>query len=223
MSARVSPRVPALKYSQEELARVWQAASILLEYPDEELIARLALLGDIADGLPAQLGGPLHETIAHLRSRGLVESQVDYVDTFDTRRRGCLFLTYFSNGETRKRGLALLRIKQVYTRAGLELTDDQLPDHLCVVLEFAATTDQQAGLKMMLDNRPGLELLRIHLSETGSPWAGALEAVCATLPALRSKDREAVQQLIAEGPAEEMVGLDPYGTPELAPMPGGPQ
>lgn len=217
----MSPRVPKLKYSADELTRAWQSVSMLMDYPDENLFARLDLLSEVAATLPAKLGASLQKTIDHLLARSLRESQSDYVDTFDTRRRGCLFLTYFSNGETRKRGLALLRIKQVYTRAGLILTEDQLPDHLCVVLEFAATTDQQAGLKMMLDNRAGLELLRLHLNDIDSPWGGALEAVCATLPALKGKDYEAVQRLAEEGPEEEQVGLDAYGTPDLLPMPGG--
>ncbi|MHB1064964.1 MAG: nitrate reductase molybdenum cofactor assembly chaperone [Georgenia sp.] len=217
----MTPRVPTLKYSEDVLARTWQSASMLLEYPDEELLARMDLLTEVADSLPVTLGAGLRATIDHLLRQPLQVSESDYVDTFDNRRRGCLFLTYFSNGETRKRGLALLRIKQEYIRAGLELTEDQLPDHLCVVLEFAATTDQRAGLKMLLDNRAGLELLRLHLTDIGSPWGGALEAVCATLPPLRGKDRDAVQRLIAEGPAEEQVGLHPYGIPELAPTPGG--
>ena len=214
-------RIPALKYSPDQLTRAWQSASILMDYPGEELFGRLDLLSDVAASLPAALGTGLQSTIDHLRDQPLLDSRSDYVDTFDTRRRGCLFLTYFSNGETRKRGLALLRIKQVYTKAGLVLTEDQLPDHLCVVLEFAATTDQQAGVKIILDNRAGLELLRLHLVDIGSPWRGALESVCATLPALKGKDHEAVERLLAEGPEDEQVGLNPYGMPDLAPMPGG--
>jgi len=217
----MSLRAPSLKYSNDELTRTWQSASMLMDYPDENLLSHLDLLSEVAATLPAKLGARLQATIDHLRARPLRESESDYVDTFDNRRRGCLFLTYFSNGETRKRGLALLRIKQVYTRAGLTLTDDQLPDHLCVVLEFAATIDQQAGLKMILDNRAGLELLRLHLREIESPWTGALEAVCATLPALKGTDHEAVERLIAEGPEDEQVGLNPYGMPDLLPMPGG--
>lgn len=216
----MTPRVPTLKYSPDELTLAWQSASILLDYPGEELFSRLNLMSEVATSLPTKLGGGLQTTIDHLRRQPVQESQSDYVDTFDTRRRGCLFLTYFSQGETRKRGLALLRIKQVYTRAGLILTDDQLPDHLSVVLEFAATTDQKAGLKMILDNRAGLELLRLHLAEVGSPWHGALQAVCATLPALKGKDRDAVRRLAADGPEEEQVGLNPYGVPDLLPMPG---
>lgn len=217
----MTPRIPTLKYSKDELTRAWQSASILMDYPNEDLFSRLDLLSEVAASLPAKLGTGLKATIDHLRGQSLRESESDYVDTFDTRRRGCLFLTYFSNGETRKRGLALLRIKQVYTKAGLILTEDQLPDHLCVVLEFAATTDHQAGLKIILDNRAGLELLRLHLAEINSPWSGALESVCATLPALKGKDHEAVERLIADGPDDEQVGLNPYGMPDLAPMPGG--
>lgn len=217
----MTPRVPVLKYLPDVLTRAWQAASILMDYPDDQLISRLDLLAEVAATLPTKLSTSLQQTIDHLSTHPLYESQSNYVDTFDTRRRGCLFLTYFSNGETRKRGMALLRIKQVYTAAGLVLTDDQLPDHLCVVLEFAATTNQQAGLKIILDNRAGLELLRLHLSEIDSPWRGALEAACATLPALKGNDHEAVERLIAEGPEEEEVGLNPYGMPDLLPMPGG--
>lgn len=216
----MTARVPTLKYPPDQLTLAWQSASVLLDYPDEELFSRLSLLGEVAASLPVKLGGGLQATIDHLRRQTVQQSQSDYVDTFDTRRRGCLFLTYFSQGETRKRGLALLRIKQVYTRAGLILTDDQLPDHLSVVLEFAATTDQKAGLKIILDNRAGLELLRLHLAEVESPWHGALQAVCATLPALKGKEHDAVQRLAAEGPEEEQVGLNPYGMPDLIPMSG---
>ncbi|MDN5757814.1 MAG: nitrate reductase molybdenum cofactor assembly chaperone [Tomitella sp.] len=217
----MTPRVPKLRYSADELTGAWQSASILLDYPDEELRARLELFDQVAASLPGKLGSGLQDTLGYLHARPLAELQSEYVDTFDTRRRGCLFLTYFSNGDTRSRGLALLRIKQVYTRARLVLTDEQLPDHLCVVLEFAATTDQKAGVKIILDNRAGLELLRLHLTDIDSPWRGALETVCATLPPLKGKDHKAVEQLIAEGPADEQVGLDPYGAPDLQPMPGG--
>lgn len=194
---------------------------MLMDYPDDELISRLELLTEVAATLPMKLNTGLQQTIDHLSTHPLYASQSNYVDTFDTRRRGCLFLTYFANGETRKRGAAMLRIKQLYIASGLILTDDQLPDHLCVVLEFAATGDQRAGLKIILNNRAGLELLRLHLDETESPWLGALEAVCATLPALKGKDHEAVERLIAEGPEDEQVGLSPYGMPDLLPMPGG--
>lgn len=205
----------------QQLTIVWQSVSLLLDYPDEEVLARAELVRSASLGLPAVIGDSIRDFLVHLQTTPLPELQADYVETFDNRRRCNLFLTYFAHGDTRKRGMALLRFKQTYLRAGFELDDAELPDHLCVVLEFAATTDQQAGLKIILDNRAGLELLRLHLAEINSPWSGALESVCATLPALKGKDHEAVERLIADGPDDEQVGLNPYGMPDLAPMPGG--
>ena len=118
--------------------------------------------------------------------------------------------------------MALLRFKQTYLAAGFEPAPEELPDHLCLVLEFAATIDREAGRKLILDHRAGLELLRIGLVETGSRWAGAVEAVTATLPPLRGDEVEAVRRLAAEGPPEEEVGLTPYATPAFDPGPATP-
>ncbi len=118
--------------------------------------------------------------------------------------------------------MALLRFKQAYLRAGYGMTDEELPDHLCVVLEFAATSDRAAGRQLMLDHRAGLELLRMSLRDLGSPWGGVVEAVTGTLPPLRGDEAEAVRRLAAEGPPEEEVGLTPYATPGFDPGPAGP-
>lgn len=204
--------------SLEELRAVWACASWLIGYPGPALIAQLPSIRSVAGGVPGTAGAALGEAIAAITETELIELQEAYVDTFDTRRRGCLYLTYFSQGDTRRRGMALVRIKQDFRRAGVELDDVELPDHLGVVLEFAAGHDAEAGAKILRQNRPGLELLRLHLEEIGSPWTGVLQAVCATLPPLDADDREAVLRLAAEGPEEELVGLDGYGTePGIAP------
>ena len=143
--------------------------------------------------------------------------QAEYVETFDNRRRCNLFLTYFAHGDTRKRGMALLRFKQTYLGAGFVLDDSELPDHLCVVLEYAATVDQDRGRSLMLDHRAGLELLRVSLVDMSSPWASLIEAVTATLPPLRGDERDAVRRLAAEGPPEEEVGLAPFANPQFSP------
>ena len=59
------------------------------------------------------------------------------MDTFDLRRR-CLYLTYYSFGDTRKRGMALLQFTAAYRVAGFELAADELPDHLAMLCEFTA-------------------------------------------------------------------------------------
>lgn len=203
-------------------AVAWQAASVLLRYPEPALEAQLAAVARAAAQLPRELASPLEDCVARLAGVPLTELQGDYVETFDTRRRHNLFLTYFAHGDTRKRGTALLRFKQTYLSAGLALVDDELPDHLCVVLEYAATVDADGGRSLLLDHRAGLELLRLALTEVDSRWAGAVQAVTATLPPLRGDEREAIRRLAAEGPPEEEVGLTPYATPGFDPGPAAP-
>lgn len=210
---------PAPTLPAGQLRIAWQCASLLLGYPDELLVARTGLLREATRLLPEQVGQPLRGVVDHLGSTPLPRLEADYVETFDHRRRCCLFLTYFAHGDTRKRGLALLRFKQAYQRAGLSLDAGELPDHLAVVLEFGATADPDAAWSLLLDHRAGLELLRIALRDSGSPWAGAVEAVTATLPALRGDEREVVLRLAAEGPPEEEVGLAPFAPPEFMPVP----
>jgi len=194
---------------------VWQCASVLLTYPDEQQRADLPLVHRAAEAIPTPLGTPLLRAVDLLAGRSLARLQERYVETFDSRRRTNLFLTYFAHGDTRKRGIALLRFKQTYLRSGFALDESELPDHLCVVLEYAATVDQDLGRALLLDHRAGLEMLRLGLAEEGSPWTGAAEAVCATLPPLRGDEREAIRKLAAEGPPAEEVGLTPYGTPQF--------
>jgi nitrate reductase molybdenum cofactor assembly chaperone NarJ/NarW len=221
----VSAKHPKPRLDARALAITWQSVSLLMGYPDEELLDRLEMVVGASHELPASVGEGLRETAVRLRETPLQQLQEQYVETFDTRRRCNLFLTYFLHGDTRKRGVALLRFKQTYLRSGFVLDESadgagELPDHLCVVLEYAATIDQRLGWGLLLDHRAGLELLRLSLREDGSVWAPAVQALCATLPPLRGDEHEAVRRLAAEGPPEEEVGLSAYPT-EL-PMPSFP-
>jgi nitrate reductase delta subunit len=194
--------------------RAWQVQSLLISYPDQELLDRRPLLRAATAALPGPLGTPLHGVLDHLDRTPLTDLAAEYVATFDHRKRFSPYLTYFAYGDTRKRGMALLRFKHAYRAAGLVLDDSsagaELPDHLAVVLEFAATGDPDAGRRLLVEHRAGLEVMRLGLHETGSPWAGVLDSVSATLPALAGRDHDAVARLIAEGPPEEEVGLAPY-------------
>ena len=213
----MSRKYPKPSLPPDQLMIAWQSASLLMGYPDEALLGQLDMIRSASHRLPAAIGGSIREFVVHLECTPLTELQVEYVETFDTRRRCNLFLTYFAHGDTRKRGMALLRFKQTYLRSGFVLDDSELPDHLCVVLEYAATIDQRLGRGLMLDHRAGLELLRLSLRDARSPWAGVIDAITSTLPPLLGDERDAVRRLAAEGPPEEEVGLAPFATPQFSP------
>ena len=77
---------------------VWQCASLLLAYPDARRADRLHTV----DELLAHLSGPPAELLARaaaaLRTLDPMHAAVDYVDTFDLRRRCTIYLTYWTAG-----------------------------------------------------------------------------------------------------------------------------
>ncbi|MGH3431470.1 MAG: nitrate reductase molybdenum cofactor assembly chaperone [Thermocrispum sp.] len=197
---------------------VWRIAALLLDYPAESTLAMLDDLRAAAASADPRAGEPLVSFVDHARSTAPMELAQHYVETFDLRRRSCLHLTYYAYGDTRKRGMALLRFKHAYRQAGVELDDRELPDHLSVVLEFAATADPHMGRRLLVEHRPVIELLRLSLLDSGSPYVALLDAVSATLPPLNVADRRRIAELAAQGPPDEDVGLEPYAMdPSLQP------
>jgi nitrate reductase delta subunit len=186
----------------------YRLLSLLLDYPRPELDAAIA--GEAgADALQ-----PLLRWSAET---SLVERQRRYVETFDLDRRTSLHLTYYLYGDTRKRGLALLRLKRMYAAAGLPLAADELPDFLPALLEFAALAPAGYGETVLGEHRLALELLRLRLSGLESPWAGTLELLCGSLPRLGPVERDRLARLRADGPPSEQVGLEPFAPPEVMP------
>ena len=94
-----------------------------------------------------------------------------YVDTFDLRKRTTLYLTYWTAGDTRNRGREMLRFVEAYRAAGVSPPEDESPDHLAVVLEFAATVDARAGAALLAEHAVAIRMLTESLTDTGSPYA----------------------------------------------------
>jgi nitrate reductase delta subunit len=196
-------------------------AARCLDYPRDELVESRPMLTEAlaeqGDSAGARELAPLLE---HLGSRPLAELQRAYVDTFDLSRKHALYLSYWTDGDTRRRGEVLGRFKAAYRRSGFLVdTHGELPDYLPMVLEFAACADAEAGAALLQDYRASIELLRIALQEKESPYAVAVVAVCATLPGPSPVDRAAVMEMVGmSGPQPtESVGLDPYD-PRLLPL-----
>ncbi|HWC24259.1 MAG TPA: nitrate reductase molybdenum cofactor assembly chaperone [Flexivirga sp.] len=210
------------------LAAAWQSVSLLLEYPDDGAPQRFSTVCEVAQQLPPEIGGPLLGFLDDASAIPLADLQADYVDTFDVTRKCSLHLTYFSSGDTRRRGVELVEFKQAYRHAGVELADDssELPDFLPVLLEFGAFTSREAAWKLLNHYRVGVELLHRALVRRESRWLPVLDALRATLPSLGEDDEIALAELIAAGPPSEDVGIEigidnsPYSLdPRLNPRP----
>lgn len=189
---------------------VWQAASLLLAYPDDGLAGRLdavdELIGHIS-GSPAAL---LQQTVAALRAREPMAAAMDYVATFDMRRRCTMYLTYWTAGDTRNRGREMLAFATAYREAGVQPPGGEAPDHLTVVLEFAATVDPEVGRRLLDQHRVPIDVLRGALADAESPYEPTVAAVCETLPPATDQEARRAERLAKAGPPAEAVGLQPF-------------
>ena len=198
----------------------YKLLSLLLQYPTDELLAARPEIGAAIEALPRS---PEREAMrrffAGFGARPAIELQQDYVETFDLQKRCGLYLTHYTEGDTRKRGMALLRLKRLYAAAGLPLGGPELPDYLPVMLEFAALAPDGHGRRLLAEHRPGIELLRSALRERRSPYLVLVDAVCADLPRPVAAELERVRRLAVEGPPVEEVGLRPFAPPQVMPAP----
>jgi nitrate reductase molybdenum cofactor assembly chaperone NarJ/NarW len=196
----------------------YRLCSLLLQYPDEEL---LACSGDIASAVAELPASPAREALEIFlawwsASEPLAVAQ-HYVEAIDLHKRSGLYLTFYDEGDKRERGSALLRLKQLYRAAGLPLEGTELPDYLPVMLEFAAAAPDGRGEIVLREHRAAMELVRLSLRELGSPYAEVVHAACLTLGELPAADRARVGRLAAAGPPQELVGLEPFAPPEVMP------
>jgi nitrate reductase molybdenum cofactor assembly chaperone NarJ/NarW len=210
-----------VKARHQQTSRVVrQAAAVCLGYPERDVIATSGLLrAALAESAPRETEN-FEPLLAYWNSSDLRVIQTHYVDVFDLSRKHSLYLSYWTDGDTRRRGEVLAGFKQRYRRSGFLVdTGGELPDYLPMVLEYAAIVDPVDGTALLQEYRSSVELLRLALNERGTPYAGVLTAVCGTLPGPSPADRKAVMAMAAAGPPIETVGLEPYGTP-LLPMGG---
>jgi len=206
---KLPPALDALELTRDQRQRVHMAASVLLDYPDAEWFGRLATVRALIEPLPDEVRALLTRFIDRAAASADLERR--YVTTFDLKRKCSLYLTYYANGDTRKRGTAMVTILEAYRAAGWEFDAQELPDYLPAVLEFSAMSDSEIAAALLSSHREGVEVLRAALESMDSLWADVVRAVTLSLPPIDEATRERYLDLINEGPPTETVGLSFLG------------
>jgi len=204
------------------MTTVYKLLSLLLSYPDAELFGLRADIGAAAARLPAC--GPaaaVSTFLAQTAGDDLEHAQAQYVGTFDFNRRASLHLTYPYQGDRRQRGVALLKLRRLYERLGLEPLGGELPDYLPLLLELADLLEPAQARELLGEFRAAIELIRAALQRQQSAYEHLFGALCELLGPASEDDVAEVMRLAAEGPPGEEVGLEPFGPPELMPAAAG--
>ncbi len=175
--------------------------SQLLSYPDAAQRAQLPQLMPVLkeeDALSAARQAELQTLATHLQRLDSLDAESRYVETFDRGRATCLHLFEHVHGDSRDRGPAMIDLTKTYEQSGLFLSPDELPDHLCVVLEFASTQPPEVAKSFLGEMAHILNAIFSALLKRESPYAVVLAAVLE----LAGHKAQAVQ-IVADEPLDK--------------------
>lgn len=162
--------------------QIYKILSVLLEYPDQELLDHLPeLRAEIAKSpdVDTTEKEALRKFLDHLANTPLTGLQADYVKTFDLTPEHSLHLTHhlFGDDNDKNRGPALIDLGELYKDYGVKVMTNELPDYLPLILEFAAMLDDNEAMVFLSDAKKVLKVLTENLNKAGSPYAAPLAIV----------------------------------------------
>src|SRR5262249_2715574 len=156
-----------------------KAFSALLSYPSEQMRRALPDIADVITAAPlvaARERRDLLDLIEELGRGDLLATEERYVDLFDRGRALSLHLFEHLHAESRDRGEAMVELKEIYERAGFELSTRELPDYLPVVLEYLSCRDLDEARTMLADCAHILTTIGRSLVARRSRYAAVLQA-----------------------------------------------
>jgi nitrate reductase delta subunit len=154
--------------------------SQLLSYPEAGVRQQWPQLWPVLDdeaALSPARRTELQALATHLSRLDPMDAEARYVETFDRGRATCLHLFEHVHGDSRDRGPAMIDLTKTYEQSGLYLAPEELPDHLCVVLEFASTQTPEVAKAFLGEMAHILNAIFSALLKRESPYAVVLAAV----------------------------------------------
>ena len=121
--------------------RIYKILSVLLEYPEQELIDNLPEIKawiDETSEIDDQERTTLQTHLKQMENKSLIELQAEYVNTFDMNAEHSLHLTHHLFGDDKNRGPALIDLGELYKDYGVEVSEsaNELPDYLPLILSL---------------------------------------------------------------------------------------
>lgn len=146
----------------------------LLDYPTELIQQHQAeILEAIAqeDRLSRQTKQAMFAFLEERLGMDLLDWQSDYDALFERGRNLSLLLFEHVHGESRDRGQAMVDLIEQYKQAGLELSQNELPDYIPLFLEFLSTQGEDNAKHWLGEVEHILALLLCRLEKRESDYS----------------------------------------------------
>ena len=161
---------------QDVCNKLYKTMSILLQYPNRDLLQCVPELESYTGRMPA---GKAQRVIAnflgYLKSEPMLKLQQGYTAAFDMNPATTLNMTYHLFGDGEKRAGMMVRLQQHYHAAGYDSPANELPDFLPLILEFLALRPDAFVMDVFRQCCGGLYGLIERLREIARPYADLLD------------------------------------------------
>jgi nitrate reductase delta subunit len=191
--------------------RTFKALSALLTYPTAELKQAAGEISENLDAdpaIPVRVRDQLYKLLMELAAGDLYDLQERYILLFDRTRSLSLHLFEHVHGESRDRGQAMVDLKNLYEKNGLELGAAELPDFVPLFLEFLSTRPLAEARELLGQPAHIFSALAERLRKRHSTYEAVFRALT-LLAATKPKDEEVSALLDLPDPdASDLVALD---------------
>lgn len=150
--------------------RTLKAISLLLHYPDQEMLDHLSDLQVITDKEETLQRGRLAPLYRHLEQGDLYLFEENYVALFDRGRGTSLYLFEHVHGESRDRGQAMVDLLTMYGESGFDLPPGELPDYLPVFLEYLSQLEPAKAKQLLMEVTHLVRSIGENLAKRGSHY-----------------------------------------------------
>jgi nitrate reductase molybdenum cofactor assembly chaperone NarJ/NarW len=162
---------------EEELRKIFAAASFLLQYPDGTWQADWDSWKEEMETIKnEQIRSAFTDLFAHLDTLGINELTESYVRLFDFSKNTNLYLTSYQYGDQRERSQEMLRYKEVFLAGGFDIRGE-LPDYLPAILEFCSVAEVNFVRKILAISQKNIEDLRQKLIEAEAAYVIVFDVI----------------------------------------------
>ena len=157
--------------------KIYKLISVFLEYPEYEWMEGLPELREEI----ASFENPIFRTyfeqfLNYLEYTPWEEVCEQYVNTFDYHGVVSLHLTFHVFKDSRERGEALVKLRQLFRESDVEMDTTEMPDYLPMVLEFLAIAEDEHVKRMLKLHLKSIIQLEKVLAKQDSPYSFLLKA-----------------------------------------------
>ncbi|MCF8232202.1 MAG: nitrate reductase molybdenum cofactor assembly chaperone [Bacteroidales bacterium] len=180
------------------MIKTYKILSLLLSYPTREFQEFLGEAGsELRDEnlLPKEAIGGIEKFVEYFSSQELTDWQAHYVQLFDYSRAASLHLFEHVQGDSKDRGQAMVDLINFYRENGLEISTNELPDHLPVFLEFLSTLEPEKASELLAEPVNVIARIFEKLHEKDNMYQHVLSAILRL--SAKQPEKETVDKIIS--------------------------